>query len=221
MGHAFFGQLCGAKPDLLGMGETKLTQEVPQVFAGKQARGLRARGHSRDARFLSGGSCSGVMSARLWTTVARTVEEVTHGYPRGEEIKPIVTHDGKTLIEVLEQRLAARDSINQCKEERERIKQQNKRLLVAAAAENRRWQQQYRKPTLSVPTLLELAEVALGEAYVKVCEDLRPEADYCGLAWTPSAIDHNNEPCRITLKRPAVESWTDGDATRKKDSSGK
>ena len=39
--------------------------------------------------------------------------------------------------------------------------------------------------------------------------------------WTPSAIDHNNEPCRITLKRPAVESWTDGDATRKKDSSGK
>lgn len=43
MGHAFFGQLCGAKPDLLGMGETKLTQEVPQVFAGKQARGLRAR----------------------------------------------------------------------------------------------------------------------------------------------------------------------------------
>jgi hypothetical protein len=162
-----------------------------------------------------------VMSARLWTTVARTVEEVTHGYPRGEDIKPIVTHDGKTLIEVLEQRLAARDSINQCNEERERIKQQNKRLLVAAAAENRRWQQQYRKPTLSVPTLLELAEVALGEAYVKVCEDLRPEADYCGLAWTPSAIDHNNEPCRITLKRPAVESWTDGDATRKKDSSGK
>jgi len=55
-----------------------------------------------------------VMSARLWTTVARTVEEVTHGYPRGEDIKPIVTHDGKTLIEVLEQRLAARDSINQC-----------------------------------------------------------------------------------------------------------
>jgi hypothetical protein len=106
-------------------------------------------------------------------------------------------------------------------QERERIKQQNKRLLVAAAAENRRWQQQYRKPTLSVPTLLELAEVALGEAYVKVCEDLRPEADYCGLAWTPSALDHNNEPCRITLKRPAVESWTDGDATRKKDSSGK
>lgn len=55
-----------------------------------------------------------MMSARLWTTVARTVEEVTHGYPRGEDIKPIVTHDGKTLIEVLEQRLAARDSINQC-----------------------------------------------------------------------------------------------------------
>ena len=134
---------------------------------------------------------------------------------------PIVTHDGKTLIEVLEQRLAARDSISQCIVERERIKQQHKRLLVAAAAENRRWQQQYRKPTLSVPTLLELAEVALGEAYVKVCEDLRPEADYCGLAWTPSAIDHNNEPCRITPKRPAVESWTDGDATRKKDSSGK
>ena len=160
-----------------------------------------------------------MMSARLWTTVARTVEEVTHGYPRGEDIKPIVTHDGKTLIEVLEQRLAARDSINQCNE---RIKQQNKRLLVAAAAENRRWQQQYRKPTLSVPTLLELAEVALGEAYVKVCQDLRPEADYCGLAWTPSAIDHNNEPCRITPKRPAVESWTDGYAKSKKvHSSGK
>ena len=162
------------------------------------------------------------MSARLWTTVARTVEEVTNAYPRGDDIKPIKTHDGYTLIEVLEQRLAARDSINQCNVDRERIKQQNKRLLVAAAAENRRWQQQYRKPTLSVPTLLELAEVALGEAYVKVCEDLRPEADYCGLLWTPSAIDHNNEPCRITPKRPAVESWTDGYAKSKKvHSSGK
>ena len=163
-----------------------------------------------------------MMSARLWTTVARTVEEVTNAYPRGDDIKPIKTHDGYTLIEVLEQRLAARDSLNQCNEERERIKKENQKLLVAVAAENRRWQQQYRMPTLSVPTLLQLAEIALGEAYVKVCEDLRPEADYCGLLWTPSAIDHNNEPCRITPKRPAVESWTDGYAKSKKvHSSGK
>ena len=221
MGHAFFGLLCVQSLTFWEWGRRNLPKKF-RKFLRESKHGGSVHADTRGTL----GFCLRellwcVMSARLWTTVARTVEEVTHGYPRGEDIKPIVTHDGKTLIEVLEQRLAARDSINQCNEERERIKQQNKRLLVAAAAENRRWQQQYRKPTLSVPTLLELAEVALGEAYVKVCEDLRPEADYCGLAWTPSAIDHNNEPCRITLKRPAVESWTDGDATRKKDSSGK
>mmetsp|Transcript_41661 Transcript_41661/g.109884 ORF Transcript_41661/g.109884 Transcript_41661/m.109884 type:complete len:139 (-) Transcript_41661:391-807(-) len=117
--------------------------------------------------------------------------------------------DGLSLIEVLEKCLADRDTLHDhTKREQESQQQKNKRLLVAVAAENRRWRQQYKQSSLSFPSLLELAENALGEAYIKVCEDLQPAADYCGLLWTPSAVDHNNEPCRIKRAKPAIESWS-------------
>ena len=110
----------------------------------------------------------------------------------------------RTLIERLETSLKRRDPRQ---EEHERVKRENKRLLVSVAAENRRWQQQYHKPGIALPSLLQLAEQALGDAFTKVGDQLRPHYDYCGLKWKPSAVDHNSEHCRIKRHRPAVEEW--------------
>lgn len=79
------------------------------------------------------------------------------------------------------------------------------RLLCAAAAENRRWSQR-KKEMFPVRMLIDLAE-EFGAAIAKRCETLLPNVDYCSLSWTPSAVDHNNEVCRIKRSRPAYEFW--------------
>ena len=85
---------------------------------------------------------------------------------------------------------------------------ENKRLMCAVAAESRRWRDWSKsRDPLPFPSLVELAEQALGDAWERVCEDLRPHYDYCALRWVPSAVDHNGEPCRLYERRPAVEEW--------------
>lgn len=101
--------------------------------------------------------------------------------------------------------------------EQTRRELQVRRLMCATAAEDRRWRQMHKigfKRGLGefgpgMPTLLKLAEDALGLGFRKVCEELLPSTDFCALSWTPSACDNNMEPCRIKRHRPAVESWSE------------
>ena len=110
-----------------------------------------------------------------------------------------------SLIARLEKCLEHRDPRE---EERERVQKENKRFLIAAAAENRRWQQEYRMPGIGLPSLLKLAEQKLGDAFTQVGDQLSPHFDYCALVWKPSAVDHNGELCRIEQHRPAAEGWS-------------
>ena len=94
--------------------------------------------------------------------------------------------------------------------EHERVQKENRRLMCGAAAECRRWSRDRSdKGPLPFPSLMRLAEEALGSAWERVCEEIRPHYDYCSLRWVPSAVDHNGELCRLARDRPAVERWGD------------
>lgn len=104
--------------------------------------------------------------------------------------------------------------------EKARLERGKRRLLCAAAAEDRRWRRTYDPRAgataktsdgysgVPVPPLLELAEASLGRAFRERCEYLLPQPDYCALSYVPSPVDHNNEPCRIFKNCPAVEQWS-------------
>lgn len=95
-------------------------------------------------------------------------------------------------------------------EKRRKRKLCTRRLLCQVAAENRRWRANRSPPELPQFTLLQLAEEALGKAFVDgVVNTIYPPVDYCALRWKPSAVDDNNELCRIKRHRPACEPWTD------------
>ena len=101
----------------------------------------------------------------------------------------------------------------------ERRELQRRRLMCGVAAEDRRWRaglglkepglKRSREQGLSIAVLplLELAEEAMGREFRRACEALLPNINWCGLVWTPAAVDHNSEPCRIKRSRPAVEAW--------------
>jgi len=78
------------------------------------------------------------------------------------------------------------------------------RLRCAVAAEQRKWGTSTYKSS-GMPSLIELAEDALGAAFCLRCKELQMDVNYRGLTWTPSAYDHNSELCRIRRKVPACE----------------
>lgn len=134
---------------------------------------------------------------------ARPITPVSDDGANGADPMP-----GATLMERLDAVLQARDEREQ---EQERVRRDNKRLMCAVAAEGRRWahsSSDYHHTVMPLHSLARLAEEALGAAFTKVCELMRPHYDYCALKWVPSACDHNNEPCRIKRQRPAVETWS-------------
>lgn len=107
------------------------------------------------------------------------------------------------LARVLEER-DARD------EDRERVRAVNQRLCCAAAAETRRWRSAKHEDMMPFPSLISLAECVLGEAFCsdELVRTMRPLYDVVDARRVPSALDHNDEHCRVKRKRPAVEDWS-------------
>ena len=121
-----------------------------------------------------------------------------------------------SLMETLEIILTASTDEEDNAERRHR---QRTQLMCGVAAEDRRWRAERGEANpgmkrgrndglaLGVVTLLELAEQAVGLGVRRTCEELLPNVNWCGLAWTPAPVDDNQEPCRIKRQRPAVEDW--------------
>eukprot|EP00966_Prymnesium_polylepis_P185613 4302569-Prymnesium_polylepis.2 len=83
------------------------------------------------------------------------------------------------------------------------------------AAETRRWdirgwsrkkrKVDSGKEVSVVPSLSELAEIALQKAYEMVGEDLQMHSFFLAMRRFPTPMDHNGELCRVFRSKPAVE----------------
>lgn len=119
----------------------------------------------------------------------------------------------RTLIGRLEEALESlRPSEEAALAEHMRVASVNRKLICAAAAENRRWRCGGRHSSdMPMPSLVALCEQTLGDCYSSdaITEALRPHYDVVNVRDVPSAVEHNNEHCRARKRsRPAVEDWS-------------
>ena len=139
-----------------------------------------------------------------------------------EEIAVITKRDEEAAAEAEKAEAAAAEEAARLAEEeetsihREADQPDAMRKRCMFSAEKRRWgwgneqwtSKRQQNETADVPQLRELAEIALQAAFEKRGEDLQIEQEARDNPSIMTPAEQNSEPCRIFLRVPAVDMWT-------------